>query len=147
MDMNVRSVSEIIHRGGTHSVHTARCLEFKNAGGPAACGIGLPRRGYRRACGDWRRLVPRLQDMAAQSIPCIGIPGTIDNDIACSDYNIGYDTAMNTAVEMIDKLRDTTQSHDRCSGGGDGPQRRLYCIEHRHRLRCAGDTHSRSAAI
>ncbi len=60
--------------------------EFKNAGGPAACGTGLPRRGYRRACGDWRRLVPRLQDMAAQSIPCIGIPGTIDNDIACSDY-------------------------------------------------------------
>ena len=53
--------------------------------------------------------------MAAQGIPCIGIPGTIDNDIACSDYTIGYDTAMNTAVEMIDKLRDTTQSHDRCS--------------------------------
>ncbi len=45
----------------------------------------------------------------------IGLPGTIDNDIACSDYTIGYDTAMNTAVEMIDKLRDTTQSHDRCS--------------------------------
>ncbi|MEG0617444.1 MAG: ATP-dependent 6-phosphofructokinase, partial [Oscillospiraceae bacterium] len=55
------------------------------------------------------------KDMAAQGIPCIGIPGTIDNDIACSDYTIGYDTAMNTAVEMIDKLRDTTQSHDRCS--------------------------------
>ena len=53
--------------------------------------------------------------MAAQGIPCIGLPGTIDNDIACSDYTIGYDTAMNTAVEMIDKLRDTTQSHDRCS--------------------------------
>ena len=45
----------------------------------------------------------------------MGLPGTIDNDIACSDYTIGYDTAMNTAVEMIDKLRDTTQSHDRCS--------------------------------
>ena len=44
---------------------------------------------------------------------CIGIPGTIDNDIACSEYTIGYDTAMNTAVEMVDKLRDTTQSHDR----------------------------------
>ena len=45
----------------------------------------------------------------------IGLPGTIDNDISCTDYTIGYDTAMNTALEMIDKLRDTTQSHDRCS--------------------------------
>ena len=45
----------------------------------------------------------------------IGLPGTIDNDIGCTDYTIGYDTAMNTALEMIDKLRDTTQSHDRCS--------------------------------
>ncbi len=53
--------------------------------------------------------------MAAKGIKCIGIPGTIDNDIACSDYTIGYDTALNTAMEMIDKLRDTTQSHERCS--------------------------------
>ena len=53
--------------------------------------------------------------LSNQGIPCIGIPGTIDNDIACSEYTIGYDTAMNTAVEAIDKLRDTTQSHDRCS--------------------------------
>ncbi|MFZ2539885.1 MAG: ATP-dependent 6-phosphofructokinase, partial [Oscillospiraceae bacterium] len=48
-------------------------------------------------------------------IPCVGVPGTIDNDISCTEYTIGYDTAMNTAVEMIDKLRDTAQSHDRCS--------------------------------
>ena len=48
-------------------------------------------------------------------IPCIGIPGTIDNDIACCDYTIGYDTAMNTVMEMVDRLRDTTESHDRCS--------------------------------
>ena len=53
--------------------------------------------------------------LANLGIPCVGIPGTIDNDIACSEYTIGYDTAMNTAVEAIDKLRDTTQSHDRCS--------------------------------
>lgn len=46
---------------------------------------------------------------------CIGIPGTIDNDIACTDYTIGYDTALNTAMEMIDRIRDTTESHDRCS--------------------------------
>ena len=54
-------------------------------------------------------------DLTNHGIPSIGLPGTIDNDIACTDYTIGYDTAMNTALEMIDKLRDTTQSHDRCS--------------------------------
>lgn len=56
-----------------------------------------------------------LHDLSRHGIAVVGIPGTIDNDIACSEYTIGYDTAMNTAVEMIDKLRDTTQSHDRCS--------------------------------
>ena len=91
-EMNVRSVSEIIHRGGT-ILYTARCLEFKTQEGQAK---GLAR------CKEL-------------GIPCIGLPGTIDNDIACSEYTIGYDTAMNTAVEAIDKLRDTTQSHDRCS--------------------------------
>lgn len=54
-------------------------------------------------------------DLSSVGIPCIGVPGTIDNDIQCTEYTIGYDTAMNTAMEMIDKLRDTTQSHDRCS--------------------------------
>ena len=54
-------------------------------------------------------------DLSAAGIPCIGLPGTIDNDISCTEYTIGYDTAMNTAMEMIDKIRDTAQSHDRCS--------------------------------
>ena len=54
-------------------------------------------------------------DLSAKGILCVGLPGTIDNDIACTEYTIGYDTAMNTVVEMVDKLRDTTQSHDRCS--------------------------------
>ncbi|MDE7281474.1 MAG: ATP-dependent 6-phosphofructokinase, partial [Ruminiclostridium sp.] len=54
-------------------------------------------------------------DLSARGIPCVGIPGTIDNDISMSEYTIGYDTAMNTAMEMVDKLRDTSQSHDRCS--------------------------------
>lgn len=114
-EMNMRSVSDIIHRGGT-ILYTARCLEFKEEAGVKkavdvckASGIDgivvIGGDGSFRGC----------KDMAAQGIPCIGIPGTIDNDIACSDYTIGYDTAMNTAVEMIDKLRDTTQSHDRCS--------------------------------
>ncbi|CDF00853.1 6-phosphofructokinase [Ruminococcus sp. CAG:624] len=54
-------------------------------------------------------------DLSARGILCVGLPGTIDNDIACTDYTIGYDTAMNTAMEMVDKLRDTSQSHDRCT--------------------------------
>ena len=55
------------------------------------------------------------RDLSLNGIPCIGIPGTIDNDISSTEYTIGYDTAMNTAMEMVDRLRDTTQSHDRCS--------------------------------
>ena len=110
MDMNVRSVSEIIHRGGT-ILYTARCLEFKTLEGQQraaqACrDAGIDALVVIGGDGSFRG----CKDMAA-----LGIPGTIDNDIACSDYTIGYDTAMNTAVEMIDKLRDTTQSHDRCS--------------------------------
>ena len=54
-------------------------------------------------------------DLTLRGIPTIGVTGTIDNDIACSDYTIGYDTAMNTAMEMVDKLRDTMASHQRCS--------------------------------
>ena len=55
------------------------------------------------------------QDLTRAGIPCVGIPGTIDNDIACSEHTIGYDTALNTCMEMVDKLRDTAESHDRCS--------------------------------
>ena len=55
------------------------------------------------------------RDLTGAGIPCVGVPGTIDNDIQCSEYTIGFDTAMNTAMEMVDKLRDTSQSHDRCS--------------------------------
>ncbi|MEF9864907.1 MAG: 6-phosphofructokinase [Oscillospiraceae bacterium] len=114
-EMNLRSVSEIIHRGGT-ILYTARCLEFKTIEGQKKAADACRSEGIDALVviggdGSFRG----CKDMAAQGIPCIGIPGTIDNDIACSDYTIGYDTAMNTAVEMIDKLRDTTQSHDRCS--------------------------------
>lgn len=55
------------------------------------------------------------QALSRKEVPCIGVPGTIDNDIGCSDYTIGFDTACNTAIECIDKLRDTMQSHERCS--------------------------------
>ena len=94
-EMNLRSVSNIISAGGT-ILYTARCLEFKTKEGQD-------------------KGAAKCRELAHRGIPMIGLPGTIDNDIACTDYTIGYDTAMNTALEMIDKLRDTTQSHDRCS--------------------------------
>lgn len=114
-EMNVRSVSEIIHRGGT-ILYTARCLEFKTQEGQAKGLARCKELGIDALVvigGDGSFMGARA--LANQGIPCVGIPGTIDNDIACSEYTIGYDTAMNTAVEAIDKLRDTTQSHDRCS--------------------------------
>ena len=114
-EMNVRSVSEIIHRGGT-ILYTARCLEFKTREGQAKGLARCKELGIDALVvigGDGSFMGARA--LANQGVPCIGIPGTIDNDIACSEYTIGYDTAMNTAVEAIDKLRDTTQSHDRCS--------------------------------
>ncbi len=97
-------------------LYTARCLEFKTLEGQKKAAdrcreLGIDALVVIGGDGSFRG----CKDMAAQGIPCVGLPGTIDNDIACSDYTIGYDTAMNTAVEMIDKLRDTTQSHDRCS--------------------------------
>ena len=55
------------------------------------------------------------RDLSLRGVPCVGIPGTIDNDIACCNYTIGYDTSMNTVMEMVDRLRDTSESHDRCS--------------------------------
>ena len=114
-EMNLRSVSEIIHRGGT-VLYTARCLEFKTEEGQRKGAemcekLGIDALVVIGGDGSFRG----AKALANLGIPCIGIPGTIVNDIACSEYTIGYDTAMNTAVEMVDKLRDTTQSHDRCS--------------------------------
>ncbi|WMJ23327.1 6-phosphofructokinase [Paludicola sp. MB14-C6] len=115
IEMDMRSVSDIIHRGGT-VLYTARCKEFRELPGILKaketciqnniCGIVVI-----GGDGSFRGAA----DLSAQGIPCVGIPGTIDNDISCTEYTIGYDTAMNTAVEMVDKLRDTAQSHDRCS--------------------------------
>ncbi len=114
-EMNLRSVSEIIHRGGTVLL-TARCLEFMELSGQQLAASNCRKHGIDALVviggdGSFRGCV----DMMKQGIPCVGIPATIDNDISCSEYTIGYDTAMNTAIESIDKLRDTTQSHDRCS--------------------------------
>lgn len=114
-DMNLRSVSEIIHRGGT-MLYTARSLEFMTEEGLEKAYETCKRHGIDALVviggdGSFRG----CQAIAKKGIRCIGLPGTIDNDIACSDYTIGFDTALNTAMEMIDKLRDTTQSHERCS--------------------------------
>ena len=55
------------------------------------------------------------RDLSERGIPCVGLPGTIDNDIACCDNTIGYDTCLNTIMEMVDRVRDTSESHDRCT--------------------------------
>ncbi len=113
--MDARSVSDIIHRGGT-MLYTARCPEFRTEEGlqkaKDTCEeLGLEGIVVIGGDGSFRGAA----DLSARGILCVGLPGTIDNDIACTDYTIGYDTAMNTAMEMVDKLRDTSQSHDRCT--------------------------------
>lgn len=113
--MNLRSVSDIIHRGGT-MLYTARSKEFSTEEGIQKALENCRELGIEGVVviggdGSFRG----AQDFTRHGMPCIGIPGTIDNDIACCEYTIGYDTALNTCMEMIDKLRDTAQSHDRCS--------------------------------
>ena len=139
-EMNVRSVSEIIHRGGTILLHRPAAWSSRTAAGQAKALARCKELGIDALIvigGDGSFMGARA--LANQGIPCVGIPGTIDNDIACSEYTIGYDTAMNTAVEAIDKLRDTTQSHDRCRRrGGHGPPCRLHRPERGHRHRRAG---------
>lgn len=114
-ELNSRSVSETLQRGGTFLM-TARSKTFNSPEGlqkaldmtrifnlDAIVAIG--------GDGTFRG----ARDLARLGVPMLCLPGTIDNDIACSDYTIGYDTAMNTAMEAIDKLRDTASSHERCS--------------------------------
>lgn len=114
-EMNLRSVSNIINRGGT-VLYSARSPEFKTEEGlqkalNVAKEVGLDGVVVIGGDGSFRG----ARDLSLRGLPCVGVPGTIDNDIACSDYTIGYDTAMNTVLEMADRLRDTTESHDRCS--------------------------------
>lgn len=114
-EMNLRSVSNIINRGGT-ILYSARSPEFKTEEGMQKAidtckEIGMEGIVVIGGDGSFRG----ARDLSLRGIPCVGVPGTIDNDIACSDYTIGYDTAMNTVMDMVDRLRDTTESHDRCS--------------------------------
>lgn len=113
--LSVRSVSDVIQHGGT-MLYTARCKEFRFEEGlqkakKTCLEYGIEGIVVIGGDGSFRGAA----DLSARGIPCVGIPGTIDNDISMSEYTIGYDTAMNTAMQLVDKLRDTSQSHDRCS--------------------------------
>ena len=115
IEMGARSVDGIIRKGGTMP-DTARCKErlteegLQNAAGTCRY-LGIDGLICCGGDGTFRG----AQALSRKGVPCIGVPGTIDNDIGCSDYTIGFDTACNTAIECIDKLRDTMQSHERCS--------------------------------
>ena len=113
--MDSSSVSRIINRGGT-ILYTARSEEFRTAEGQAkAAGVGklLGLDGIVAIGGDGT--FRGAQELSKCGVSVVGIPGTIDNDISCTNYCIGFDTAANTAIECIDKLRDTMQSHERCA--------------------------------
>ncbi len=113
--MEVKSVSDILHRGGT-ILQTARCREFKTEEGIAlgvenAKKMGIEGLVVIGGDGSFRG----ARELSLRGVPTIGIPATIDNDISCSEYCIGYDTALDTAKDAIDRIRDTCRSHERCS--------------------------------
>ena len=115
IDMEPRHVSDIIQRGGT-VLGTARCLEFKRPeyqekGAEICRQHGIDGIVVIGGDGSYRG----AQELSRQGINTVGIPGTIDLDIACTEYTIGFDTAVNTAMEAIDKVKDTSSSHERCS--------------------------------
>ena len=115
VDMEAKDVSDIIQRGGT-ILQTARCMEFKTPEGQQKAAEICKKHGIDGIIviggdGSFRG----AQKLAALGINTIGLPGTIDLDIACTEYTIGFDTAVNTAMEAIDKVRDTSTSHERCS--------------------------------
>ena len=114
-EMDLRTVSDIIDRGGT-ILHSARSLNFKTEEGMQAAIDTCQRRGIEGIVviggdGSFRG----ARDLSLRGIPCIGVPGTIDNDIACTDYTIGFDTCLNTIMQTVDRVRDTSESHDRCT--------------------------------
>ena len=115
IDLNSPDVSDTIQKGGT-ILGTARCMEFKTEEGQAKGAEVCRKHGIDGIVviggdGSYRG----AQKLSHEGINTIGLPGTIDLDIACTDYTIGFDTAINTAMEAIDKIRDTSSSHERCS--------------------------------
>lgn len=114
-EMELRTVSDIVDRGGT-MLYTARCPEFRTEAGVDKAvdmchKLGIDGLIVIGGDGSFRG----ARDLSNKGIPCIGLPGTIDNDIASTEYTIGFDTAVNTVVQNVDRLRDTCHSHDRCS--------------------------------
>ena len=112
VDMDARSVSDTISKGGT-ILYTARCSEFRTPEGQDLGAEICQKHGIDGLVvigGDGS--FAGAQQLAARGINTIGVPGTIDLDIACTDYTIGFDTAVNTAMEAIDKVRDTSTSHE-----------------------------------
>ena len=115
IDMTAKDVSDIIGRGGT-ILYTARCAEMRTEEGQKKAADICRKHGIDGLVvigGDGS--FAGAQKLANLGINAVGIPGTIDLDIACTEYTIGFDTAVNTAMEAIDKVRDTSTSHERCS--------------------------------
>ncbi len=113
--LGIRDVSNCINHGGT-MLYSDRCPEFKTEAGMAKA-VETCRRleidGIVAIGGDGT--FRGATDLTNHGIPCVGLPGTIDNDITSTDLSIGFDTAMNTVIEMVDRLRDTCESHARCN--------------------------------
>ena len=114
-EMDMHSVSEIIQEGGT-ILQTARCKEFLTVGGQQRAAEMCRTHGIDALVviggdGSFRG----AKALSGFGINVIGVPGTIDLDIACTDYTIGFDTAINTAMDAIDRIRDTSSAHERCS--------------------------------
>ncbi|MDR0405278.1 MAG: 6-phosphofructokinase [Clostridiales bacterium] len=114
-EMSARDVSDIMHRGGT-ILQTARSAEFKTPEGVKRA-VSTARyfdiEGIIVIGGDGSFRGAR--ELCAEGMPSVGVPGTIDNDISCTEYTIGFDTAINTAKDAVDKIRDTATSHERCN--------------------------------
>jgi len=115
IDITGKDLTDIMNRGGTF-IGSARCLEFmkkenvkkavQNAKELDVCGLVVV-----GGDGSFRG----AKDLSAEGLPTVGIPATIDNDITCTEYCIGYDTALNTVIECLDKINDTMRSHNRCA--------------------------------
>lgn len=115
IDMTYTTVSRIINRGGT-MLYSARCEEFRYESGVQKAVDMCKKNGIDGIIviggdGTFRGAA----DLSRMGVPCIGVPATIDNDIGISEYTIGFDTAVNCVIDMVDRLRDTMESHQRCS--------------------------------
>ena len=115
IEMNARSVSGIIHKGGT-ALMTARCKEFHKLAVQKEAIRNLKAIGVEGlVCIGGNGTFAGAQALSQLGMPCIGVPGTIDNDLAYTDFTIGFDTALNTAVEAVNRIRDTGDAHERAS--------------------------------